>query len=91
MQIPYTTKKSDDDFKLATVDNSRGWKISQGGDSLVSLENLARDLPMVEDNISFERSDISVPSPWAALISYDIVLENKTLQHFWLQCACVLY
>lgn len=77
MFIPYTTKKSDDDFKLATVDNAYGWKISQGGDSLVSLENLARDLPMVEDNANFERSDISVPSPWAALISYDIVLENK--------------
>ena len=75
MDIPYTTRDTDGDFKLALNYNLKGWK-TPSGSAEDSLKNLSIDLPKVDDNVKFSRSDISVPSPWATIISFDIILNN---------------
>ena len=73
---PYTTRGDKTDFDLSVADNGKGWKRAHAaiGDSLKSL---AKDLPDVPENTVFTRSDVSVPSPWASLLSFDIILKNR--------------
>lgn len=77
MKRPYTTRDDKTEFSFSLNSGGKGWKIAKGNVS-ESLKNLAADLPKVPDNISFNRNDISVPSPWAAMISFDIILKDKS-------------
>lgn len=73
---PYTTRKDKTSPLLSLVENNKGWK-RNNGDVYESLKDLARDLPEITENATFKRSDISVPSPWASMISFDIILKSN--------------
>lgn len=75
MRKPYTTR-GNKDLQLSLAETEIGWK-RQNGDDVSSLKNLALDLPELTENFQWTRSDVSVPTPWAALVSFDLLLNRN--------------
>lgn len=68
--IPYITGEN----KLDNEGQPLGWARNKQG-----LKDLAAGLKC-QEQIDFNRSDISVPTPWALLVSFDIFLRKKDEQ-----------